>query len=496
MKKGVWKLAALASALCLAGGLIPLAACGGGKVEISTFEQLVSEENSGKRMVLTADIDCGGKEIESITPESFDGQGHTIKNAVIASSSYAEKGGALFGRDTEEISNLTVEGFEVTGTYTGAIIKYGGECTITNVHVKDSSLEVKDGLYAGGIWAGYTEAKQGILGTSGSQFESATITDCSVENVNIKVASSKDYSIWDSGYHDIYAGGVAGTSIRTGASGCYAKGCTIEAVSNHVIVIPNVGGVFGTIQSFSKCYAEDNTITADASYWSDKQLSSASDTTPKAYVGGVVGLHSYGTATESYGKGNTIYAYSAGTVFAGGLAGSSGHKEQSSAQDEYIVDCYAAETSISAGHFAKDAVSCEDERYLGGLVGYMRYGVVRSCFAYKVAISDSNHADGTTKKYDTDTFRYGGFVGSASHGTFARCAGWGVSSIPAFDVFGEKVSSATNCYAYSDAESPLNASSCTLLDAEDWTGEGLKERLSLSAEVWSFREGEIPTLAF
>ena len=114
--KVLGKLIAFGAAAILSGTLLPLSACGTASVEISTFEQLVSAENSGKRMVLTADIDCGGEEIESITPESFDGQGHTVKNAVISSSSYAEKGGAIFGRDTEEVRNLTVENVKVTGT--------------------------------------------------------------------------------------------------------------------------------------------------------------------------------------------------------------------------------------------------------------------------------------------------------------------------------------------------------------------------------------------
>lgn len=478
-------------------GAATLAGCGifGGKeVEVSTYEQLVSEDNSGKKIKLTADIDCGGLLFDSLTFEEFDGQGHTIKNGVISSSAYGEKGGALFGRDVEVIKNLTVENFEVRGDTSAAIIKYGGGGEISDVTVKDCKLEVKNCRFAGGIYAGYTQTKEGLF-NSDSEFESAVLTNCHVEKLDLEAESSSEQSQFsDDG---MYVGGLAGDNASSVTS-CYAINCEIDAKSNHYNIYPYVGGLLGRSWGVSECYSKGNTITGDASVWGNVKV--GTDTTCKMYIGGLVGHIMTSKKVEyCYAEDNSVVAKCSGTVYAGGLAGSC-TPNNTAEQQVYITQSYAVRNILEASAFAKDAKGCNDNRYVGGLAGYLKYINVSSCFAYDNLIIDKSVDDGDFdgSGSDKDKFRYGGLVGSASTVNFSNCASQTRQTVGDwhFDMFCIEVKSATGCYTTPEKDYDQNAQQLTVITKEDWEdGQAMMQKLALTGDKWSTASG-VPVLNF
>ncbi len=142
---------------------------------------------------LTADIDLAGKVWMPIVHSDieFDGQGHTISNLY----AFDDNAAGLFGSATRStISNVVIDKATVISNHYAAGIAAHALCTkIDNCTVKNSTIttsaEFKNNAWDNGDKAG---AIAGYL----SAEPTATVTNCTVENVTVK------------GYRDI--GGVVG----------------------------------------------------------------------------------------------------------------------------------------------------------------------------------------------------------------------------------------------------------------------------------------------
>ena len=163
--------------------------------------------SNARHIVLDADIDLQGITLPNgfgnMRDFTFDGQGHTIKNAIINYTGTDNT--ALFAGGNRGISNLVVENIKVVapnGTENAVgIVSSDANATIDNVTVRNSS--VTGGKYTGAI-VGYNYG---------------SVTNCTVENCTV------------SGRYKV--GGVVGyicnsNNIETFVTGNKLTGVTVE----------------------------------------------------------------------------------------------------------------------------------------------------------------------------------------------------------------------------------------------------------------------------
>ena len=239
---------------------------------------------SGKTVVLTADLDLEG---ESWTPigdsvasypsvafaGTFDGRDHTISNLTINrgdnTDTYAADG--LFGALVGKVKNVTLKNAVITGThYVGAIAGYSSAnvgMAIENCHVDGAELtsvpvmigdSYDNGDKVGGI-IGYCVTGDQITGCTVtdtvikgyrdlggiSGCAAATVTDCSVANVQI----TADQATNSYGAKDVNAGAIVGRDL-----GAVLSGNTAENVSYTAIAAPE------TAQHMLDTISKDTTI--------------------------------------------------------------------------------------------------------------------------------------------------------------------------------------------------------------------------------------------
>ena len=280
--------------------------------------------------VLTADIDLNNISWTPIGYASrfcfkgtFDGDGHTISNLYVSSTSLY---GGLFGMvSVATIKNVTLSNCNITGyTYSGGIVGYVqamSSTVIQNCTVSGSVSCVQSSSTSACI-AG------GIVG-----YGSYTSLIGSVNNATVTVSS----------IGKLYAGGLAGSLSNGTISSCCNNGSVI--VSYDDAKSEYVGGLVGDLSSKSTVSDSYNTgsVTADLS-----------GTLSSAYAGGLFGqVGTSCTVTECYNAG-VVTATATVNVYAGGLAG------VSNATGATISNCY------NAGTVSGTAKST----FIGGLVGY------------------------------------------------------------------------------------------------------------------------------
>ena len=241
---------------------------------------------SGKTVVLTADLDLEG---ESWTPigdsvasypsvafaGTFDGQDHTISNlttaAERATNPDTNAADGLFGTLLGKVRNVTLKNVVITGThYVGAIAGYSSAnvgMAIENCHVEGAVLtsvpvmigdSYDNGDKVGGI-IGYCVSGDQIIGCTVtdtvikgyrdlggiSGCAAATVTDCSVTNVQI----TADQATNSYGAKDVNAGAIVGRDL-----GAVLSGNTAENVSYTAIAAPE------TAQHMLDTISKDTTI--------------------------------------------------------------------------------------------------------------------------------------------------------------------------------------------------------------------------------------------
>ena len=168
-----------------------------------------SVDFAGKTIKLMNNLDLGGETDQNWTPigtdaarfrGTFDGQGNTIKNLYV---DLPGGNAGLFGYNTGEIKNLTINGVEiVSGNYVGSIA---------------------------GVNIG-------------------TISDCDVNGINI---------------NGTYVGGIAGVFTRgTSTKPPVLEGCTVTGDANNVTGTLHVGGIAGYVYG-ANILVNDNKASAN-----------------------------------------------------------------------------------------------------------------------------------------------------------------------------------------------------------------------------------------
>lgn len=187
---------------------------------------------------LNADIDLNNLPIDPIGIggwREFDGNGHTISNAVTIGGCGLFRGGYNVDIRNLTVNTLTVDSPYI-GEYVGGIINIAG--TLSNVHVVDAT--VFGGKYTGGL-AGKTTGD--VLNCS--------IRNSTVAGSNMTVGGMVGYSVWD----------AAPDSITHEIT---ISGNLVEDVT--VTGLYNVGGMFGQLQTVEtllptyKLTAANNTV--------------------------------------------------------------------------------------------------------------------------------------------------------------------------------------------------------------------------------------------
>ena len=218
---------------------------------VATAEGLEALANTtikgGEKIVLTADIDLEGVDFagfNAFNPENgntFDGQGHTIRNFKKANA------GDDFGfirNWVGTIKNVTIEGAEINGGGRIAVLAAKPYGNIENCHIKNCTITSSywacgglAGLYNSGSvsncsadnvtvsCAGGTGILIGVVNeTSGSR----NFTNCHVINCNII-----NWGAYGATYGAGMIAGMFNTSTTTAFTGCTAMGCKLNGADEN-----------------------------------------------------------------------------------------------------------------------------------------------------------------------------------------------------------------------------------------------------------------------
>ena len=205
---------------------------------------------SGKWTVsLDADIDLNNHEIDPVLikigentgPSHFDGNGHTIKNAVITTSSSTENSAGLFAAESRcDFKNLKLDNIQVTGSNVGnsCVGILAGSCNTAIEGITITNSKAINGQYTGGVVGyGYTD-----------------VTNCELTNVEVKGGYKMGGIIGYICASNSNTGEVTGNTLNDcivdGLGGVYAGGKT-EYI---------IGKVVGNYNCDGTC--NSNTITS------------------------------------------------------------------------------------------------------------------------------------------------------------------------------------------------------------------------------------------
>ena len=432
-------------------------------IQISTAEELLKLQGESLTLnyVLTQNIDLGGAEWNPIVllTGSFDGGGCRISNFKITAGSTHV---GFFKVNAGSIENLALENFTISVSstqtcYIGALSAYNaGEKSSINNCSGDGNINIYytgGEIHLGGL-IGYNYKGQ----VSNSHFDGIITASCSAGTLYAGglIGYSYDGNIQDShttcsisstastyasyariggliGYLDVYYGKTAFVS------NCYATGDVTSSSANGY-----VGGLIGDNSKgvILYCYATGN-VTSDTN---------CSDSS--CYVGGLIANNTSGEVSNCYATGNITAKYSlCDTNYAGGLIGNSSNSK--------ITNCYAI------GNVSMKTPSLAEKSYIGGLVGYFA-GELINCYATGNVSERYNVTYNYTKSYA------GGLIAYLGGGT-------------------------TNCYRSSSQSvscgSKGTIKNTTTMDLKTINSIAFHtDTLGWSSDIWSFVEGDHPTL--
>ena len=418
-------------------------------VEIYTKEQLLKLNGQSLVLnyVLMNNIDLNRTEWIPIGVfgGSFDGNGYSISNYVItASTTYSGLIGSNIGIITDLIVEKVIINLDITGASSG------------------------NGFSSSYVYSGLLVAHN--LGT---------INNCSSFG-EITVLYSSTYT-YDQAR--LFIGGLVGRNDGFVSDG-FAKADIVAtaSVGFYASSYVHIGGLVG----YNNGTIEDSCAIGDVTGNGDINMRDSYN----CYVGGLVG-YNVSNISRSYATGNVnSYAMSA---YSGGLVGyNSGN----------ISDCYATGASIAKS----SATSSSDgaDTYVGGLVAY-NSGSITNSYSNGDAISNSQSGSETSYSYA------GGLVGYNYSGTVTNCYATGnldvtvvalgtsnsyiggligysnkTTGTNSYRSEGQIITTSTTFTEYEKGE-PININTIT-------TKEFLADTLGWSMDIWSFVDGEYPTL--
>jgi hypothetical protein len=334
---------------------------------------------------------------------AFDGDGHSITNFTVSSSSQAGCVGLfryISGRSAEikdlRLFRPTLDARR-TGTV-GALAGYFEGGTITGCHVEDGAITGDDAVGA-------------LVG----HLEDGIIRDCHVEDSAITGGDC--------------VGGLVGDLRRGNVTECHVKDATI--IGGHYFGGDRIGGLAGYLQegTITDCHIENGTIMGGD------------------YVGGLVGDCNATTTVECHATGVVI-----GNDHVGGLCGTGW----------YAVRCFATATVLGHDYVGGllgngSATNCYatgtvmGNNYVGGLAGYGRGNIlspdwpglrvaIRNSYAACVVVGDAIAVDYPASMGDlvgsppaglpsfpVDTHAFvGGLVGLINDDSDVVCSFWDI----------------------------------------------------------------------
>ena len=524
-------IVALIATIC-----VIFAACDNAKVRtvhISTFEDLINAKkqygNSSNPVnaILDNDIDCNFQEVDFSHEleydsyefgtysygvfgfyNSFDGNGHTIKNIIAPYS--------LFGT-SREVKNLTIDNATIsTNGYFGSIILTKGYyhsetkghlfnvhqvvdkgSKISNVHVKNSKLSFteRDSDINGRVGIFAACAAEGADG----EYEAykrgdVEITNCTATNVTIEAVGTKTQAFGGDNYLNV--GAISGTAgVKT--ENCVIDNCKISAESKDPYNYLQVAGLFGNKPknaNISGCAVKNTEITATASWYNDGTF--GFKVTSDVYVGGLVGTCHAGNVSSSYSSENTINVVCTGAYRVGGLAGYN---------NAAISQCYAINNTMSMrGRMEKDNET--NNRYAGGLVAETDSGATyMSSYAFGNSISDPDGAN----LQERESYQ-AGFIAIGENALIMNCAAAGTKFSPepsqakrdefSTTVFSKDYLDTSINYIYPDEDiyDIRNVNKCTIVTklSDFYDPAKMKEMLALTDSRWVFKENSLPVFNF
>lgn len=453
---------------------------------VSTYEELINLKYNDDNIYLTADIDCEYNTIEPISCSYFDGNGYTIKNAVISNVSVENK--TAFFSGGESIKNVNFENIRVKSAMAlSAAIVCNNRCnSIENVHVKNCEMEIGQGKaqgalnsyspadsYVGVIFGGESNPIGGV-----SKIK-CDIKNCSVDNVKIKFTGIEVNSAYGN-YGTLYAGGIAGRCRDV--SDCRVENCSIEVESKHTYNDVYLGGIVGYSENaISNSYSAKNTLTAVARYRSTSMgLGSAAT----IYVGGIAAKSANGSQMKyCYAENNNIDGNCAGEIFAGGIIGFS--------EKTTVSQCYAKSNEIYI-HGNLTDIKNTLTQYAGGLIGSVKGCSVMACYAYNdKAIKHS--CDSTEMRFA----KVAGLIGEIDDSTVMNCATYNhaIDAANSDEFAVTNSGDITECYVSNTKYGNVN--NCDVLDSAVWQQPNeIKTKLKLMGSYWKYENESIPYLDF
>lgn len=360
------------------------------KAELTTFASKVNSGTtfSGKTIYLMEDISLLGTHTPigtSTAPFSgtFDGNGHTISNLNISSSTTDYVG--LFGYvQNGTIKNVVVSSGTITGqNYVGAVAGY---CSGTIENCENKST-VNGTNYVGGI-VGSLSGNIKYCKNSGSITGSAEIGGIVGAIVSSEMLIENCLNTGNVTASSQNVGGIVG-NLAHATPTATIKNCVNEGAINGSV--ERVGGIIGTgdieRDGTGRVYINNcknkGTITSNGSRAGGIVGGGLNNATYEycfnygavngqgSYIGGIVGsTNGYVNISYCYNEG----AVSTTTEATGGIAGSVTGVRQSSASSNYAIVQYCINRANVTG-----SSTDSDDQCIGGIVGLGKHLHVNRC---------------------------------------------------------------------------------------------------------------------
>lgn len=222
---------------------------------VSSVAELYAMD-SEKNYRLACDLDLQGQYGNMLRVRNFDGDGHTISNAVVLKSGGEDnQNGYGFFSTAQSITNVTFKNMSVTlnsGDVSCSAIVCGNFLkNAENVSVTDSSLNVT-------VNAG--SSSYAHIGCITGSVYNCRFKNCTVKNCRVTVQQTNDSNGW------LQIGGIVGDTSNN-VSGCVVENTEITCQTRSYF---NVGGIVGEMKPINdakleNCIVRNNKLKIDSS---------------------------------------------------------------------------------------------------------------------------------------------------------------------------------------------------------------------------------------
>lgn len=467
-------------------------------IPISNAEDLKNiANNPSARYYLTQDISLGGTVWTPIADfkGEFDGSGHRIKDFIISSSASLV---GFFTTNSGTVKNLTFSDFSFTVTSTSAIFIAGplagcNKGTVENCHVSDAVITYD--YYRAATSETYQCFAGGLIGSNEGRITNCTVTaDISSQcKLHVKATSGNSNTattaiarlrvggaVGNNGTGATIEKVVANTAIKATAITSDERCNAYGAGASYPYACVWVGGAV----AYNRGSVENCNSHASVTGFSASSTVTYGEARPEIWFGGFVSSNE-GSVSKCYASGSFEDKSTAYNIRAGGFAHFNGNGGQ-------IKDCYTDVEIISA-----QQSTSSDRNLLGGFVAENVGGTIASSYAEGNIRSASLGACGgfvghntsgsvISKCFTASTVTYS--TSAASVGCFVGIADEGGTLFKNY--YGDIVK-----IMHGDTNVTSEDASATSTTVASLQNESLLvDTLGWSADVWSFKAGEYPTL--